>query len=142
VYFCLRNMLHADYVFENCCMWIISSRALMYLDLGLQETSYILLSSSWNFMHVHFSLRETFILSFPLVKPVSFVELIGCWFLFVKIYWSWYFLRETCCMSTFSYSKLNLSWYFSFWNLQHMGFSPWNTCWFLLVKVVPYGLFL
>jgi len=83
------------FVFETHCIWIISSRNVMYLDLWLRETScmYNFLHQTYCrfiflfvkvvyqfiwFLHADFSLSKTFSLFILLLKPVLFIEPVPC----------------------------------------------------------------
>ena len=122
------------FVRETCFVRIISSRNLIYLDLGFRDTCYFLISSSWNFLLVYSSLHEIFTLIFLLLKPVLFVELAACWFLFVKVVLSWYFFSV----------KHNVSWFIISWNLIYHVIFVLNYVeyWFFLWKLVTCGLLL
>ena len=56
------------------------------------------------------------------MKLILFVGLAAFWFLFIKLNLSWFFLREICCILIYYFVKLNLSRYFSSWNLLHVSF--------------------
>jgi len=57
--------------------------------LFLQETRYIFIASWWYLLHTDFSLRKTFRLIFFLLKPILIVELVACWFMFMKLHSLW-----------------------------------------------------
>ena len=91
------NLLHVGFFFvKHDASWFFFVKP-TECRLFLQETYYIF--SSWNLLHNDFSFRVTYKLFF-LVKPLLLVEIVGSWFLFVK---------------------LNLFWYFSSWNLLYVG---------------------
>ena len=86
--------------------WYFSSRDFMYLDLCLWETCYVFFYSSWHLMHDGCSILETCTLMFLLVKQFLFMGFVAFWLLFMK---------------------LNLSGYFSSWNLCYDDLVLWKT---------------
>ena len=94
---------------ETCCMLIVSSGNLIYLDLCLRETCYIFISSSqklitcgfistWN-LYIHFSSRETSFRSWNMycddfVRATYFFCIFCSCNLFFCIFSSWNLLYE------------------------------------------------
>ena len=128
---------------KKCCMWIISSRNLMYLNLCLRETCYIFIFSSWNFLHVKFSLFGTCTLIFFSWNRFylwNFLRVDFCsenlihldifsttTLLYVEL-----FFRETQFTIVFFLLKYIACWCFLVKN---------DTCWFLFVKPTTCSLF-
>ena len=111
---------------ETCCRWIISSGNLMYLDLCLRETWYIFISSSLNVLPIDFFLRVTCRLFFSywiFYCSLNFLRYNFCSCNLIDLNIC---LCETYCMLFLSFMKVNLSSYFSSWNLFYVVISLKN----------------
>jgi len=133
--FSFWNMMHADF-----CSW-----NLLYMDCFFKKLNVSLFMFSrnvlysffysWNLLQVHFLSSWNFKLSFFLLKPVLFMEQAVCWFCSWKSVYPDINLTETCRMLIYSFSKHNLSRYYSSWNLCIFIFLRETWCMLILMHV-------
>jgi len=136
--------------FFSSCNWFLFMEWLPCWYLFVEHVAYWLLKvSTWNFLCVHISLRETCTLTFLFVQLILFMELVFCrtslvklawwnlvyWFSFTNLAVCWFFLPETftlifCSLDWFCSRNLVLADFFVKLVVCWISFARLIACWF------------